>query len=203
MDWALAARDAYRAIAEAYEASRRRPLPTADIADFGDRALDLGSGRGAQPAYLEAAYRYVVHCDLAPELVPRGSEAVLCEATALPFRDGAFDVVHAVAVYHHLPPGVLGRAFAEALRVGDAVVATVWDLPGSGGVAKLVPWRWRGEALRVYYAYGIRDLAGAVFAAGGELAGAGYMRRGRRLNAFVVALRRKINTGGSTWSSPR
>ncbi|MCI4464722.1 MAG: class I SAM-dependent methyltransferase [Thermoproteus sp.] len=191
MDWALAAREAYRAIAEAYEASRRRPLPTADIANFGDKALDLGSGRGAQPPYLEASYRYIVHCDLAPELVPRGSEAVLCEATALPFRDGAFDVVHAVAVYHHLPPGVLGAAFAEALRVGGAVVATVWSLPGGGGAVRRVPWRWRGEALRVYYVYSLRDLASAALAAGGRLVALGYMRRGRRLNAFAVVLRRK------------
>ncbi|MEZ0248982.1 MAG: class I SAM-dependent methyltransferase [Thermoproteus sp.] len=191
MDWATRARDAYRAIYRAYEESRRRPLPTADLADLGRRSLDLGSGRGAQPAYFDWEYPYTIHCDLAPELVPRGSEAVLCEATALPFRDGAFDVVHAVAVYHHIPPEGLRKALDEGLRVGRRLVATVWILPrGRGSGAPLqIPWRWKAEAVRIYYDYSLKDLIDVVVSAGGEVLSAGYMRRGRHLNAYVLAKR--------------
>ncbi len=189
MDWAVKSREAYRAIHGAYEGSRRSPLLTADLAPRGVKALDLGSGRGAQPRYLESEYPYVVHCDLAQELIPPGSEAVLCEATMLPFRDGSFDVIHAVAVYHHLPPIALTAALREAVRVGRLLVATVWALPGGGGVMRVIPWRWRAEADRVYYVYSIADLINSAAVAGAKVLSIGYMRRGRRLNVFLVAER--------------
>lgn len=189
MDWAISARDAYTAIGKAYEESRRRPILVADLAVFGPKALDIGSGRGAQPAYLEAEHPYVVHCDLSPELIPQGSEAVLCEATMLPFRSGAFDVVYAVAVFHHLPPDALARAVAEGLRVGRRLVATTWLLPGGGGERREIAWRWRSRAVRIYYVYGLSDLASAVSAAGGRPLMLTYLRRGRRLNSLVLAER--------------
>jgi len=70
MDWAKIARDAYLAIGREYGATRRRPMPMADFADFGPRALDVGAGSGAQQAYLEHEHPYVVHCDLDRGLMP-------------------------------------------------------------------------------------------------------------------------------------
>lgn len=189
MDWAAKSREAYRAISRAYRESRKTPLPTADIAQFGVKALDVGSGLGPQPRYLETEYPYVVHCDLAEELVPPGSESVLCEATMLPFRDRSFDVVHAVAVYHHLPPSALTTAIREAVRVGRRLVATFWLIPGGGGSPRLIPWRWRAEAVRVYYAYTISDLVDAIASAGAKALSVGYIRRGRRWNLFAVVER--------------
>ncbi|MFN7105812.1 MAG: class I SAM-dependent methyltransferase, partial [Pyrobaculum sp.] len=77
MDWAKAARGAYLAIGREYQATRVRPLPVADIANFGERALDVGSGRGAQPLYFEHQHRHVVHCDLDRRLLP-GGDSVEC-----------------------------------------------------------------------------------------------------------------------------
>lgn len=195
MRWAVEAREAYRRIAAAYEESRwrRQPMPAADFGALGRRALDVGAGRGAQPEYLEAEHPYVVHCDLAQEMLPRRcSDCLLCEATLLPFRESSFDVVYAVAVYHHLPRDALAAAVAEALRVGRSLVATVWAPRrwrgrGSAGVHE-VPWRWRGDAVRIYYEYPPGDLLEAVQRAGGRALAAGYLKRGE-YNAFVVAQR--------------
>ncbi|MFB6491255.1 MAG: methyltransferase domain-containing protein [Thermoproteus sp. AZ2] len=193
MRWAVESRDAYVKIAKAYEESRARPLPVADLGLGGVRALDIGSGRGAQPRYINSEHPYVVHCDLDPALLPEGGDAALCEATALPFRPDAFDVAYAVAVYHHLPKDAAAAAVAEALRVARALVATVWVPPRWRGRAKApgvyeVPWRWRGEAVRTYYAYDMPDLL--ELARGAEVLAAGYMKRGRHHNAFIAARRR-------------
>ena len=185
MEWAKRARDAYLAIGEEYEATRRRPLPVADFADFGWRALDVGSGRGAQPKYLEHEHRLVVHCDLDRRLTP-GGDSVECEATMLPFRDGAFDVAYLVAVIHHMPREAAATALREAKRVARHVVATVWA-PRRWRGREVAPgaWEvpWGAKAVRAYYQYALRDLA--------ELAPApplalGAMRRGRQLNFFIV-----------------
>lgn len=117
------ARDAYLAIGREYGVIRRRPMPTADFADFGSRVLDVGAGSGAQPAYLEHEHPYVVHRDLDGWFMPPPGDSVECEATMLAFRDGAFDVAYLVAVIHHMPPPAIARALSEAKRVARRAVA--------------------------------------------------------------------------------
>ncbi|MFN3804768.1 MAG: class I SAM-dependent methyltransferase [Pyrobaculum sp.] len=183
MDWAKAARNAYLAIGGEYQATRTRPLPVADLADFGERALDVGSGRGAQPLYFERQHRYVVHCDLDRRLTP-GGDSVECEANLLPFRDGAFDVAYLVAVLHHMPKEAAAVALREAKRVAAAAVATVWR-PDRGREVAPGVWEvpWGRRAARLYYVHRLEELA--------ELAGVrpislGLMKRGRHHNFYIL-----------------
>ena len=155
----------------------------ADFARFGPRALDVGAGTGAQPAYLEHEHPHVVHCDLDRRLMPHG-DSVECEATMLPFRDGAFDVAYLIAVIHHMPPPAAARALAEAKRVARWAVATAWQ-PDRGrevapGVYE-VPWGDR--AARIYYQYGVLEL---FRLASTKPLSAGVLLRGSHLNYFIL-----------------
>ncbi len=183
MDWAKIARDAYLAIGREYGATRRRPMPLADFADFGPRALDVGAGSGAQPAYLEHEHPYVVHCDLDRRLMPPG-DSVECEATMLPFRDGAFDVAYLIAVIHHMPPPATARALAETKRVARRAVATAWQPDRGRAVAPgvyEVPWGTR--TMRLYYRYGVHEM---LQLAPTKPLSIGIMRRGKQLNHYIV-----------------
>ncbi|MCU7788010.1 class I SAM-dependent methyltransferase [Pyrobaculum sp. 3827-6] len=185
MWWAKEAREAYISIGEEYEATRRRPLPVADFATFGNKALDVGCGRGAQPRYLEHEHGFVVHCDLDRRMTP-GGDSVECEATMMPFRDGAFDVVYLVAVIHHMPRDAAALALREARRVGRVAVATVWALEVWRG-REIAPgvWEvpWGGKARRIYFQYRLEDL---LAVAPTRVLSAGVMRRGRHYNFYIV-----------------
>ena len=185
MEWARRAREAYLAIGEEYEATRRRPLPVADFGELGPRALDVGAGRGAQPLYIEWAHGFVVHCDLDRRLLP-GSDSVECEATRLPFRDGAFDVAYLVAVLHHMPREAAGEALREAKRVARRVVATVWAPPKWRGreVGRGV-WEvpWGDRAVRVYFQYELGDLAEV---APSPPLSMGVLKRGGQYNFYIL-----------------
>lgn len=183
MEWAKRARDAYLAIGEEYEWTRRRPLPVADFADFGWRALDVGSGRGAQPKYLEHEHRFVVHCDLDRRLTP-GGDSVECEATMLPFRDRAFDVAYLVAVIHHMPPEAVAMALKEAVRAARRVVVTTW-MPSRGRQIGPGLWEvpWGSRAVRLYYHYTAYDI---IRVAPLNPLAMGLLRRRGEINYFVL-----------------
>jgi len=51
-----------------------------------------------------------------------GNRAVVADALALPFPDGAFDLVSCSLFAHHLQPDDLGRFAREALRVSRCAV---------------------------------------------------------------------------------
>ncbi|MEM0370379.1 MAG: methyltransferase domain-containing protein [Pyrobaculum sp.] len=183
--WAKAAREAYLKIGEEYGATRTRPLYVADFGRLGDRALDVGSGRGAQSLYIEHEHRYVVRCDL-DRRIAAGGEAVECEATLLPFRDKAFDVVYLVAVVHHMPREAAAAALREAKRVGRLAVATAWAPEAwrgrrLGGGAWEVPWG--GRAVRIYFEYGVADLLEMAPARPLSL---GFLKRGRHFNIYIL-----------------
>jgi SAM-dependent methyltransferase len=98
----------------------RRPGPFA-------RSLEIGAGTGyftlnlMQAGVVESA----VCTDVSPGMLAalRGNaerlglepETAACDAAALPFADGSFDLVLGHAVLHHLPE--LDRSFAEFMRV--------------------------------------------------------------------------------------
>lgn len=90
--------------------------------------LDLGSGTGAGSRAARAAGARVVAADIALGmlLVERSSRppAVAGDAVALPFRDGAFDVVLAPFSLNHLVDPAEG--VREAGRVGSLLLASTY-----------------------------------------------------------------------------
>jgi len=134
----------------------RRPGPFA-------RSLEIGSGTGYFTLNLlqEGVVSSAVCTDVSPGMLEalRGNaerlglevETAACDAAALPFEDGAFDLVLGHAVLHHLPE--LDRSFAEFLRVlrpggvllfagepsryGDRIAA----VPKRAGLAAAPLWR--------------------------------------------------------------
>ena len=80
----------------------------------GRRVLDLGAGTGvAGRAALAAGARSVVCADSAPGMLRRcgaGLRPVAADATALPFRDGCFDLALAAFCLGHLADPAAGRA---------------------------------------------------------------------------------------------
>ncbi len=98
------------------------------------RVLDLGAGTGvAGRAALAAGARSVVCADSAARhAAPRaaaGLHPVAADATALPFRDGCFDLVLAAFCLGHLDRPVAG--LREARRVGAALAASAFAPGGT------------------------------------------------------------------------
>jgi SAM-dependent methyltransferase len=100
-----------------------------------ERALEVGAGTGYFALNLLQAgvVREAACTDIAPgmlraleanaECLGLAVETAACDAEALPFEDGSFDLVVGHAVLHHLPD--LERAFGEfrrVLRPGGTVV---------------------------------------------------------------------------------
>jgi SAM-dependent methyltransferase len=120
----------YDRIGEGYRLYRR-PDPRIAAA----LAQALGSARtvvnvGAGPGSYEPAGRSVVAVEPSAVMIrqrpARGPRVVQASATALPFRDGAFDAALAVLTVHHWPDRA--RGLAEMRRVArDRVVLFTWD----------------------------------------------------------------------------
>ena len=95
-----------------------------------ERVLDAGCGTGFLAAGLRRARPdlRVVGSDLSAGMLDRARDAgawplVQSDATALPVRDGALDLVVARGVLHHLPDVVAGLAeWRRVLRPGGSVV---------------------------------------------------------------------------------
>jgi SAM-dependent methyltransferase len=119
----------------------------------GLRVLDLGAGTGvAGRAALAAGARSVVSADFAPGMLRRcGADLhpVAADATALPFRDGSFDLVLAALSLSHVVD--LASGLGEARRVGRAIAASTfapgWSHPARAAVDEaLRPFGYRPPA---------------------------------------------------------
>jgi SAM-dependent methyltransferase len=77
----------------------------------GVRALDVATGGGHVADRLRAAGSTVTTCDAEPSMRPD----VVCPADALPFEDGAFEVVASRIAAHHFPS--IPAAVSEMARV--------------------------------------------------------------------------------------
>jgi SAM-dependent methyltransferase len=84
--------------------------------------LDAGAGRGLMFPYdYREHVRRMVGVDLDPAVAqnPNLDEAVVAELSALPFRDGSFDLVFTKFVFEHLErPGAVMREIRRVLRPG-------------------------------------------------------------------------------------
>jgi SAM-dependent methyltransferase len=110
----------------------------------GARVLDLGAGTGvAGRAALAAGARSVVSADSALGMLRHcaaGLHPVVADATALPFRDGRFDLVLATFCLGHLDRPVEG--LREARRVAAALAASSfaagWNHPAKAAVDEVL-----------------------------------------------------------------
>ena len=124
--------------AQVYGPLARALVGAASVPVTGRRVLDLGAGTGmAGRAALAAGAGQVVAADLAGamlRLIGPPQRPVAADAVALPFRDGAFDLVVAAFCLNHLsrPGGALG----EIRRVGRGLAASAFA-PGWTHPAKL------------------------------------------------------------------
>ncbi len=92
------------------------------------RVLETGAGFGEVPlkarsVLLNAGIQLeVTLLDRVEAHLGRGAQGVVGDALALPFRDGAFDVVSCCLFAHHLEPGAILAYANEALRVAKGAV---------------------------------------------------------------------------------
>ncbi len=196
----------FDAIAEEFDASRSRPwretVAFAETLPARSLVLDLGCGGGRNATFLAGRGHRVVGIDLSPRLLSRAAAKVgtgslaLGDLVALPFRDGAFDAVHAVAVLHHIPSEAARRGcvaeIGRVLRGNGAVLASVWahdqDRFRSGPPDVEVPWRRSdGRSVpRFYHLFRTGEMEGLVSAA--DLAVTRSWREGD--NLVVIAAKR-------------
>jgi SAM-dependent methyltransferase len=151
--WAEGPERVYAGLARALLAAAVLGPPGAGAADgrvlgdaglAGGRVLDLGAGTGvAGRAALAAGARSVVCADSAVSMLRRSDprlHPVAADATALPFRDGCFDLVLAAFCLGHLDRPVAG--LREARRVGAALAASSfaagWNHPAKGAVDEVL-----------------------------------------------------------------
>jgi len=113
--------------------------------------LDIGCGRricadDALNAELPRRARLAVGCDRNPHLSRHSSikHLVLCDASALPFRDGVFNVVTASMVVEHLehPQQVFDEVRRTSSRAGRFVVFTPNRFNYAMLVAAATPYRF-------------------------------------------------------------
>src|SRR5262245_18238927 len=126
--------EVYDAIGRTYS-TYRRPDPRIEAANAAalgpvGRLVNVGAGTGSY----EPRDRPVVGVEPSRAMIrqrpPGSGPAVQASATALPFRDGAFDTALAVLTIHHWPDRAGG--LAELLRVAPRAVILTWDPHSSG-----------------------------------------------------------------------
>jgi len=81
---------------------RRRKIDTSGL-----RHLDVGCGKGELLNLLRGDFKHSAGCDVSADMMRQitGIETrVQNDPLKIPFEDGAFDLVTAVCVYHHVPP---------------------------------------------------------------------------------------------------
>jgi SAM-dependent methyltransferase len=147
----------------------------------GGRVLDLGAGTGvAARAALAAGARSVVAADSALGMLRRCPDRlhpVAADATALPFRDGCFDLVLAAFCLGHLDRPVAG--LREARRVAGALAASSfaagWNHPAKAAVDEVLgAFGYRPPSWYVTFKRDTEPWASDTAALGRDTAAAGY-----------------------------
>lgn len=100
---------------------RRMTLTAAQVPEDAMRVLDVG-GRGGQMASL------LRPAEVTSVNVEPPADVVLAAGDALPFPDGAFDVVLSTDVLEHVPSGARAAHIAELVRVSRRRVVLCWPL---------------------------------------------------------------------------
>jgi SAM-dependent methyltransferase len=161
-------------LASAMDASHGRPL---SVLDVGGSHIDL-QGRPHRPIAEFLPGRRTVTLDVTPNPL---AGYVRGRGDALPFPDGAFDLVSSVDVLEHVPPAARRTVLREARRVGARaiVVAAPFHSPEIDRAEALVgdfiarTCGYVQEQLREHRELGWPDLGETV----GDIAAAGWTPR--------------------------
>jgi len=107
----------------------------------GDKVLDFGCGNGRLLDFLEKKEVEYTGVDISDKLLMkaknqfRGSKAEfqkISSLDSLPLESNSFNVIYAIAVFHHLPSREIRKKMAEELyrilRPEGTIVVTVWNL---------------------------------------------------------------------------
>jgi SAM-dependent methyltransferase len=119
---------AFEALVDVYDAARPRyPAALYDaLPDLSGRVLELGAGTG------------IATRELSP-----GVPVAVCRSEALPFADGAFDVVCGAQMWHWVDPEVAAAEVRRVLRPGGTL-AVWWNEVDADGL----PW-WDAQQDRL------------------------------------------------------
>ncbi len=147
----------------------------------GDRVLDFGCGSGRLWPLLEKRKVSYLGLDISKELIklawqqyPEEAQRFqkLSDWESLPLKANSFNVVYAVAVFHHFPGQErrqkMARELFRVLRPGGKIILTVWNL-WQGKYVKKIFSNWKHKflgqsALDWNDCYvDFQDNAGAVF----------------------------------------
>ena len=111
------------------------PVVTQGV-DLGDDLLEIGPGPGAATEWLRHRVKRLVAVELDPEaagalgarFAGTNVEAVIGDATALPYPDESFDTVGMFTMLHHVPTRALQDAILagalRALRPGGTLIGS-------------------------------------------------------------------------------
>lgn len=180
-------REVFNNIAGEYDRKRTAPFRVIETLTrkitLGDNVLDAGTGNGRHIPLLMSEGGNVVAVDISTKMLSlcRGNlkrvglyarvSPVLCDISALPFRESAFTGALYSAVMHHLPSQMRRRALEEmsrALKRNSLAILTLWSrralkirpdarsIEGetTSGGDFVIPWRTpRGAEERYYHLY--------------------------------------------------
>lgn len=150
--------DVYSKISEDFSRTRYKVWPNVErfieSQPKNTKFLEIGCGNGKN---MLLRPDHFTGCDICPEFVElckkRGLNAVVSDATKLPFSDEEFDSAISIAVIHHLSTKERRQdAIREMLRVtksGGKLLIEVWCLEDNNratdGADTMVPWTVRGK----------------------------------------------------------
>ncbi len=114
----------FRLISEYSRRLKYAQFRKATKCESNDLIIDVGSGSGTFIERMHPHPERIVALDIEEEKVRLLTErfpqvrGVVASATAMPFRDGSFDIAFSNAVMEHIPPDLRPDMAAEMARVG-------------------------------------------------------------------------------------
>ncbi|MGB9758982.1 MAG: class I SAM-dependent methyltransferase [Thermoproteota archaeon] len=144
-------------------------------------ALDEGCGPGTNSATIAENVKFYVALDISLGMIREAkdeikatkwkADLVVADATFLPFKNEIFDLLVAVAIFHHLPKDDVKTALGEVRRVlkrSGITIFTFWNIKVVKESKILerkenlfyVAWRSldKGTLKRPYFSYTLKEL---------------------------------------------
>ena len=211
-------RENYNKLAE--EFSHTRDYPWSEMASLveyvrdGDRILDLGCGNGRFYPLIKNRQVEYIGLDNCPELIKIARKKfaipkfIIGDALNLPFSDKEFNIIFAIAFFHHIPTTKYRlqtlKEIKQVLKNDGLLILTVWNLWQPKLLIKYKIWpmifRWKNKMLdwrdvfipwklsnkniihRYYHAFTKPELKKLIKQSGFKIIDCYYEQRGKRTN---------------------